>query len=371
MNGQWIGRYGGTHTGVLVIELDDRDTHYEGFACTYDDDLTLPNTYAAIGTAGKEKAIKQRLALYPIDPQTGQPTDWNSIAIRYPPGIRFPNSAEVSIETTEDTLRVEWITDVGTSGSSEITRAKDKAPSSYQPIPNVSSWENFKAFVNSLDFRRHVFRGQEKPYRLRSTFHRTGRADLRRFLDDDIPNLHRHLSLRTTHIFDLAVPDQKGAFFNLAQHHGYPTPLLDWTFSPYVAAFFAYRKLKNSEARAATEQKIRIFVFDQKAWKEKVPQFSTVTWSRPHFSILEFIPIDNLRVVPQQSISTLTTVDDIESHIKYSESPDRQYLRVIDLPVSERHTVMRELSIMGITAGSLFPGLDGACEELKERFFDL
>jgi hypothetical protein len=32
---------------------------------------------------------------------------------------------------------------------------------------------------------------------------------------------------------------------------------------------------------------------------------------------------------------------------------------------------MRELSVMGITAGSLFPGLDGACEELKERFFRL
>jgi len=25
---------------------------------------------------------------------------------------------------------------------------------------------------------------------------------------------------------------------------------------------------------------------------------------------------------------------------------------------------------MGITAGSLFPGLDGACEELRERFFE-
>jgi hypothetical protein len=30
---------------------------------------------------------------------------------------------------------------------------------------------------------------------------------------------------------------------------------------------------------------------------------------------------------------------------------------------------MRELALMGITAGSLFPGLDGACEELRERLF--
>lgn len=33
--------------------------------------------------------------------------------------------------------------------------------------------------------------------------------------------------------------------------------------------------------------------------------------------------------------------------------------------------VMRELSYMGITAGSRFPGHDGACEELRERNFDV
>jgi len=39
------------------------------------------------------------------------------------------------------------------------------------------------------------------------------------------------------------------------------------------------------------------------------------------------------------------------------------------LPASERRHVMQELALMGITAGSLFPGLDGACESLKEQNF--
>jgi hypothetical protein len=47
------------------------------------------------------------------------------------------------------------------------------------------------------------------------------------------------------------------------------------------------------------------------------------------------------------------------------------YLSAYDLPIIERNRVMSELSYMGITAGSLFPGLDGACEELRERNFDL
>ena len=41
------------------------------------------------------------------------------------------------------------------------------------------------------------------------------------------------------------------------------------------------------------------------------------------------------------------------------------------VPISERKTVVHELGYMGITAGSLFPGLDGACEELRERNFEI
>jgi hypothetical protein len=32
---------------------------------------------------------------------------------------------------------------------------------------------------------------------------------------------------------------------------------------------------------------------------------------------------------------------------------------------------MKDLYQMGITAGSMFPGLDGACEALKEQYFPL
>jgi hypothetical protein len=86
---------------------------------------------------------------------------------------------------------------------------------------------------------------------------------------------------------------------------------------------------------------------------------------------MEFIAINNERLVPQQSLSTVSTVDDIEGYIRSLEKSKAPYLRVIDLPVTERPLVARELSAMGITAGSMFPGLDGACEELKERFFRL
>lgn len=76
-------------------------------------------------------------------------------------------------------------------------------------------------------------------------------------------------------------------------------------------------------------------------------------------------------MIPQQAASTLTNIDDVESYIMSMESPGKTYLSAIDLPVHDRERVLQELRYMGITAGSMFPGLDGACEELKERNFEV
>jgi FRG domain len=163
-----------------------------------------------------------------------------------------------------------------------------------------------------------------------------------------------------------------GAFVSLIQHHGYPTPLLDWTHSPFVAAYFAYSPIKNKDASAASAQdKVRIFMFAKSQWLTDQGQIIKLAPMFPHFSILDALAIENPRMIPQQGISSITNVDDIERYIDHVEhSTNKTYLQVIDLPVVERARVIRELAIMGVTAGSLFPGLDGACEELRERFFE-
>ena len=66
-----------------------------------------------------------------------------------------------------------------------------------------------------------------------------------------------------------------------------------------------------------------------------------------------------------------SNVDDIEAHIADVENKSSiKYIEAFDLPVKDRNHIMNELTLMGITAGSMFPGLDGACESLKERNFN-
>jgi hypothetical protein len=117
-------------------------------------------------------------------------------------------------------------------------------------------------------------------------------------------------------------------------------------------------------AGADSSKRVRIFVLDER-WRRDVNQLVVLDRAFPHLSIAEFIAIENERMIPQQSVSAVTNVDDIETYIREMEMTNsKSYLSAIDLPICERGEIFCELGYMGLTAGSLFPGLDGSCEEL-------
>jgi FRG domain len=200
-------------------------------------------------------------------------------------------------------------------------------------------------------------------------FYRTGRASLRRFAEYDVATLHRHLSGLTSHRFNLHDPLDHAAFLNLVQHHGYPTPLLDWTYSPFIAAYFALRNLRRESL--VPDRRVRILAFRFKQWASDFERAQNLLVPFRQATLLEPLAINNPRVVPQQSMSMVTNIDDLETYIAdRGKQKGVRYLQAIDLPAAERPKVMRELDLMGINACSLFPGLDGACQQLKERFFE-
>lgn len=366
-----MGRYTGSAPGFILVNLDDLGDHYAGTVFISPDKVqsaVIPTTVAFIKTQNKATRFAfPKLALGAFNAQTNQiDTVQNVRAIS--PGVDLPAIADVDAQLTEEKLSLNWTTEFGLKGSAALPRSRAKMPSDYRP--KVLDWKRFKTYFSGLEGRTHIFRGQKSQARLCSKFHRSGRSDLSRFLSQDIVTLHKRLSARTKHVFNLTIGDEFGAFLNLAQHHGYPTPLLDWTESPYVAAFFAYRGISSAEAKSAKKNsKVRIFAFNRTAWHTDYNPILLANGPYPNFTINEFIAIENERMIPQQAISSVTNIDDVEAYIRSREANGKSYLQMIDLPVRERDLVIRELSAMGITAGSLFPGLDGACEELRERFF--
>jgi hypothetical protein len=120
--------------------------------------------------------------------------------------------------------------------------------------------------------------------------------------------------------------------------------------------------------RGASVAKVRIFKFGSYQLNLSIPRFESVFPALPHVSLLDALALGNPRAIPQQGLSTITNVDDIDTHIaSVEQSRKLTFLEAIDLPASARPEVMRDLAFMGITAGSLFPGLDGVYESLREK----
>lgn len=354
-----------------MIELDEAGDHYEGTAVAWDDQPGSLHALIRFGTRSKGDTHHIENIPILIINNNGDAVSTEFLKqIQESRGIIYPTTVTVDIALHGTNLNVKWESSIGTQGSgiAPVPKTRDGQKSTLK-ARRLNTWGGFKNLVNDLEAKKYIFRGQENnEWRLRSSFYRSGRANLERYLLHDVADLQKVFSIVSPHTFNLSDPLQYGAFLNLAQHHGYPTPLLDWTWSPYIAAFFAFHKI-SKQSSIHEKKKMRIFKFDLMTWS-RLTRASKLFPIWPNVSGLDALAFGNPRAIPQQSISTISNVDDIETYITEVEVKENiKYLEAIDLPASERNHVMRELALMGITAGALFPGLDGACEGLKERNF--
>jgi len=239
----------------------------------------------------------------------------------------------------------------------------------------IESWDSFKEFINTSikNKKDYYYRGQLDPnWKLQTSFHRyTEKMDtnISEYIDIVLPELQYHLTAQDNELIDLKDEKEFGAFLGKLQHHGFPTPLLDWSLSPYIATHFALREVNLHNPQVTH---IKIFIFDYQEWESNFESILNLREDKKKFlSVLRPFSKRNSRIIPQMGSTTVTNVNNIQGYIEEREKEVNQtFLYHVTLPVSQILNIKNELNLMGINEMTLFPGIDGICQHFKSFYFN-
>jgi hypothetical protein len=281
-------------------------------------------------------------------------------------GNRPPSQFDIEIRLQDGSLNVIWSNNFGENGNFLLEKAETNGDSTALIRSDLLDWNHFREWAVSQRPRDFIFRGQRRPLKIVSTFHRTRRKDLRRWVGEDVSALYGSVAEQLSYPLQLGNTQHNPAIWSILQHHGYPTPMIDWSISPFVAAYFAFQDADQKPGSAP-----RIYIFDQARWNARYGRAGLIVDEAPNqLVVIESMPAANPRHAPQRAISTVTNLADVEGFVRQREIEDHcSYLTACDLPLHLRPQIMNELELMGITYGSLFPGLDGICRDMYERRF--
>jgi hypothetical protein len=160
-------------------------------------------------------------------------------------------------------------------------------------------------------------------------------------------------------------PDDDFEWLALMQDHGAPTRLLDFSWSPYVAAFFA---LHNTTQEGVIWACNPVQIEKQKEVDLKAPgtyRKHFVANNKPFVWLGEPHAM-NQRLIAQSGTFLVPGIlhESIEEILMSYPNPKETVIKFI-LPASKiRDKGMRELYRMNITQATLFPGLDGLARSL-------
>ena len=207
-------------------------------------------------------------------------------------------------------------------------------------------------------------------------------------LGGDVEDLERHLlrNFRKYAQRDVVEEDSLWYWLSVAKHHGLPTRLLDWTFSPFVAMHFATSDIQRFDADAA------IWVVDYVKTHELLPEvlraglaeegFNTLTVEmlsgaagsledlnrmQPQ-NFLGFLepPSTDERIVNQYALLSFMADPRTSLDLWLEERPE--LWKKILIPAELKWEVRDKLDQANVTERALFPGLDGLSRWLARYY---
>ncbi|MCS6245240.1 MAG: FRG domain-containing protein [Opitutus sp.] len=260
------------------------------------------------------------------------------------------------------------------------------------PATRIENWREFTSLIEDPFFNRSgvhlVYRGQRRyDWGLTPTLGRLMENGIvtKELADEQLAKFRRAIRGR---IEDRALLEhdeqsQCDELWAVGQHHGLMTPLIDWTYSPYVALFFAFA---TPDAPGEKKNPYRVVYLLNKTFVDNdelcpeirvleprkddhgrlVNQAGLFTFS-PYDATLENklgdvlsdteFPDDELRTAERQRAP-----DDTDDYASAEPEIFAKYICKIYIKNEDRDGCLRHLRRMNVHHASLFPDLIGAAE---------
>lgn len=242
----------------------------------------------------------------------------------------------------------------------------------------LASWSNYFDFLEAevfgatnLSNHKYIWRGQRRSgWSLSSSLDRLfGNLDM----STAGPGVLQRRSSEHLKAFKYATRGRRGTnpailsendLWALGQHFGLATPLLDWTRSPFAAAYFAFEE-RSSSPTGTTDHRV-VYALDEDAIKKRTQELeagnSFAEGQSPGIELIEPMSDENPRLVSQGGLFTRAPIGvPIEQWIARAfEGLSTTILLRIEIPDLARVTCLRALNRMNINHLSLFPDLSGA-----------
>ncbi len=245
----------------------------------------------------------------------------------------------------------------------------------------IREWIEFEEVISNHNYREWLYRGQsDSTWELKSSLFRVFQKNI------ELRSLNKSRKIvlkkelyekeiidsfkRSAHLYLDAMPDKNIDFdwLSLMQHYGAPTRLLDFSFSPWVALFFAISEIKENASIFCIKYK-EISKIDAEYYKDVNVKYDNImkeTRDIKNTILLPYEPVfTNNRLMAQQGAFLIPNTLNY-SHQEILENYQNDDF-VIKITINKNHamSILESLAKMNITFMSVYPGLEGFCRSFE------